>query len=312
MARLTRRAFQRKAIATGFGIFLTGSLAATGFAAWAIASSASETVFGDVRVFVVRDDPITIRLIPFNEVNTGIIQFEPKKEDVKGRIRNDGANFENLQFTIAGTVRPYEYVANFTIRLDIALTDANGNLIMDGNNRPKIDSEAEARFEAAADEEAERPYGISGSYIKLPECWRKDVPLAAYPATGEASFSYVVAFGWGTAFAPLDYETQELLAPENPGEFFERKDPETDEFLVPDGDMVGIMYDFYKTLTGRSGMPASVEISDGVTQVEQENGYTRAHYLVTIVADTSIRESSSSESSVSEPESSALVGWEVF
>ena len=266
MAQLTRKSYQRKAAATGFAIFLTGSLAATGFAAWAIASSAKEEVHGDVNVFTVTDKSISIIVDPFTPENEGIIRFEPTKEDEFGRVRNDGVNFECLGFTVAGSIAPFEYVSDFTIRLDL------GTIITDpetGEEKVVVDEEAEERFEKAASVIEGEETGNRGSYITLPECWRNPIDVEDVNERRDpVRFSHHIEFGWGTAFDGI-----------NPGDYFDLKDEEGETYLISDDDMRDTLYDFYTLMTG---MP-----SEGVSELDKERGYTNLKYVITLFADTS-------------------------
>ena len=267
MAQLTRKSYQRKAAAIGFGIFLTSSLAATGFAAWAIASTAKAEVIGDVDVFTVVDKSISIVLDPFTDLNTGVIKFEPKEDDTTGRVRNDGKNFENLGFDISGSIAPFEYVSSFTIQLDL------GRVSIDPVTKEEvvvIDEAAEERFEAAAaevfDEENQM---VRGSFITLPDCWRKPVDVEEVNERRDpVRFSHHIEFGWGTEFNGM-----------NPGEYFDLRDDGGEEFLVSDEKMRETLFQFYSLMTD---IP-----EESVTEQEKEQGYIKLHYVITIIADTS-------------------------
>ena len=243
------------------------SSTSTGFAAWAIASTAKAEVTGDVDVFTVVDKSISIVLDPFTELNTGVIKFEPKEDDKTGRVRNDGKNFENLGFDISGTIAPFEYVTSFTIQLDL------GRVSVDPVTEKEtvvIDTAAEARFEAAAaevfDEENQM---VRGSFITLPECWRKPIDVEEVNERRDpVRFSHHIEFGWGTEFNGM-----------NPGEYFDLKDDAGEGFLVSDDDMRATLYQFYSLMTD---IP-----QESVTEQDKEQGYTKLHYVITIIADTS-------------------------
>ena len=124
MATRTKKSGQRKAFAVGIAAFASVCLIATGFAAWVISAKAEKKETGNVNIGKVSTADIKI-VVNQEKENTGVLSseygfsFNPQKDDVTGRVRNDGTNFENLGFTLTGTVGPQRFVTSFTVRLDI-------------------------------------------------------------------------------------------------------------------------------------------------------------------------------------------------
>ena len=109
MRKITLNSYKRKIVVFGVLVFMSIGLISTGFAAWVMSTNPEQTQAGNVSVGLIEDANLTITLdeIPSNGLN---IAFEALASDTTGRIRSkkDGA-FENLSFTISGTVSPIEY-----------------------------------------------------------------------------------------------------------------------------------------------------------------------------------------------------------
>lgn len=249
MATRTKKSGQRKAFAVGIAAFASVCLIATGFAAWVISAKAEKKETGNVNIGKVSTADIKIVVDQENE-NTNVLSseygfsFNPTKEDVTGRVRNDGTNFENLGFTLTGTVGPQRFVTSFVVRLDIGKQDTE-----DGKQVWVKDVEANARFEAAA----------AKHYITLPDCFNKDIDLktvsggyteAAADDNAVASFKHDIKFGWGTAFNN-----------KNPGLFYDSDTsiPE-DGKNASDEKVTKTLNDFYTTLTNKSGEDAKEDV----------------------------------------------------
>ena len=249
MATRTKKSGQRKAFAVGIAAFASVCLIATGFAAWVISAKAEKKETGNVNIGKVSTAYIKI-VVNQEKENTGVLSseygfsFNPTKEDVTGRVRNDGTNFENLGFSLTGTVGPQRFVTSFVVRLDIGKQSTE-----DGKQVWVKDDEANARFEAAA----------AKNYITLPDCFNKDIDLktvsggyteAAADDNAAASFKHDIKFGWGTAFNKT-----------NPGLFYDSDTsiPE-DGKNASDKKVTEILNDFYTTLTNKSGEDAKEDV----------------------------------------------------
>ena len=249
MATRTKKSGQRKAFAVGIAAFASVCLIATGFAAWVISAKAEKKETGNVNIGKVSTADIKI-VVDQEKENTSVLSseygfsFNPKKDDVTGRVRNDGTNFENLGFTLTGKVGPQRFVTSFVVRLDIGKQDTK-----DGQQVWVKDAEANARFEAAA----------TKGYITLPDCFNKDIDLktvsgdyteAAAGDNAVASFKHDIKFGWGTAFNKT-----------NPGLFYDSDTsiPE-DGKNASDKKVTETLNDFYTTLTNKSGEDAKEDV----------------------------------------------------
>ena len=163
MAKVTRKSFRRQRIILGISLFASIALISTGFAAWVISSQAEHKEEGNIQIGDVNDNSIKIENVTLSIED---FKFEPKQDDTTGRVRNDGANFEQLKLTVTGTITPKEYVQGATISLTVP----------------------ESVKTAAGDQK---------QYIVLPECAKSAQPLTL-DDTG--AFSYDIEFTWGEAF----------------------------------------------------------------------------------------------------------------
>lgn len=249
MATRTKKSGQRKAFAVGIAAFASVCLIATGFAAWVISAKAEKKETGNVNIGKVSTADIKI-VVNQEKENTGVLSseygfsFNPQKDDVTGRVRNDGTSFENLGFTLTGTVGPQRFVTSFVVRLDI------GKQVMEDGKQVWVkDDEANARFELAA----------TKNYITLPDCFNKDIDLktvsggyteAAAADNAVASFEHDIKFGWGTVFNKT-----------NPGLFYDSDTsiPE-DGKNASDEKVTKTLNDFYTTLTDKSGEDAKEDV----------------------------------------------------
>lgn len=249
MATRTKKSGQRKAFAVGIAAFASVCLIATGFAAWVISAKAEKKETGNVNIGKVSTADIKI-VVDQEKENTAVLSseygfsFNPQKDDVTGRVRNDGTNFENLGFTLTGTVGPQRFVTSFVVRLDIGKQDTK-----DGKQVLVKDDEANARFEAAA----------TKGYITLPDCFNKDIDLKtvsggytedAAADNAVASFKHDIKFGWGAVFNKT-----------NPGLFYD-----SDTSILNDGKnasdekVTQTLNDFYTTLTNKTGEEAKEDV----------------------------------------------------
>lgn len=240
MATRTKKSGQRKAFAVGIAAFASVCLIATGFAAWVISAKAEKKETGNVNIGKVSTADIKI-VVNQEKENTGVLSseygfsFNPQKDDVTGRVRNDGTNFENLGFTLTGTVGPQRFVTSFTVRLDIVKEKIVPGAEKGAKKEWEIDTDANARFVAAQD----------AHYITLPDCFGNEVDLktaGGYTAstdTGDnavAKFEKEIKFGWGSVFKG-----------QNPGEYY---DTDVDGKQVSDKAVEETLSKFYATLIG--------------------------------------------------------------
>ena len=239
MATRTKKSGQRKAFAVGIAAFASVCLIATGFAAWVISAQAKKNENGNIAIGTVNSANIEIKVTQDTDddgqLNGVGFSFNPKESDKSGRVRNDGTNFENLGFTLTGTVGPQRFVTSFTVRLDIVKEKIVPGAEEGAKKEWEIDTDANARFVAAKD----------ANYITLPDCFGNEVDLktaGGYTAstdTGDnavAEFSKEIKFGWGSVFKG-----------QNPGEYY---DTDVDGKQVSDKDVEETLSQFYATLIG--------------------------------------------------------------
>lgn len=165
MAKLTRNSYKRKIILFGVIVFMSIALISTGFAAWVMSQEKKESLKGNVTVGAVTEGNIKITL---DELKVKDFKFEPTKDDISGRVRNDGTNFESLKVTVTGTIENTQFLKEATIKMNV-----------------------EEAVEQAA----------TAGYIVLPTCVEKEQTLTLTDA-GENTkkFSYDVEFTWGEKF----------------------------------------------------------------------------------------------------------------
>ncbi len=91
----------------------------TGFAAFVISTTATETGSGNIVVGAINDASLTITLN--SKENLGNFYFDADKEDVSGRIyksTEEGAHVENLTVTIGGTIANADHLGSLTIKVE--------------------------------------------------------------------------------------------------------------------------------------------------------------------------------------------------
>lgn len=262
MATRTKKSGQRKAFAVGIAAFASVCLIATGFAAWVISAQAKKNENGNIAIGTVNSANIKIKVDQDTDddgqLNGAGFSFNPKESDKSGRVRNDGTNFENLGFTLTGTVGPQRFVTSFKVRLDIVKEKIVSGAAEGAKKEWEVDTEANARFVAAKD----------ADYITLPDCFGQDVDLrtaGGYTPNGDtddnavATFSKAINFGWGTVFGG-----------ENPGEYYD-----TNEIgkAVSDDDVEKTLSKFYTALTG-------------VEDTEQAKTNQSLNFRITLTAGT--------------------------
>ncbi len=262
MATRTKKSGQRKAFVVGIAAFASVCLIATGFAAWVISAKAEKKENGNVAIGTVNSANIQIKVDQDTDddgqLNGVGFSFNPKESDKSGRVRNDGTNFENLGFTLTGSVGPQRFVTSFTVRLDIVKEKKVSGAEEGAKKEWEVDTEANTRFEAAK----------TANYITLPDCFGKDVDLrtaGGYTASNDtgdnasATFSKEIKFGWGSVFKG-----------QNPGEYY---DIDTDGKQVSDKTVEDTLSNFYTTLTG-------------IEDTEQAKADQNLNFRITLTAGT--------------------------
>lgn len=165
MAKLTRNSYKRKIILFGVIVFMSIALISTGFAAWVMSQEKKQSTSGNVTVGAVTEGNIEVILDPLTVKD---FKFEPKESDTKGRVRNDGTNFESLTVTVTGTIKNTQFLKEATIKMNV--------------------KDAVKQAETAG-------------YIILPECANSEVVLTLTESgTNEKKFSYNITFKWGSKF----------------------------------------------------------------------------------------------------------------
>ena len=221
MARLTRNSYKRKVILFGVLVFMSIALISTGFAAWVMSTnSKNDDAQGNVTVGVVKDASLTISNVAFISINEDFT-FEPLATDNSGRVRFDGAGdklFEQLEIEVTGKIAPIEFLGKLKVELFIPES-----------------------VKKAAD----------AGYIVLPDCatWNETINGEVKKqgavreingwdvnGTGEWTFTFKIAFEWGTKFGG-----------QNPGVYY---DEDPDGILIDDETCKKELQDFRAILYG--------------------------------------------------------------
>lgn len=211
--KLTRNSFKRKIILFGVAIFMAVAMMATGFAAWVISTNAVESAEIGVSVGTVTEAQIEIAINTLNE-STGRIEdvlcFEPAETDNTGNVqasREENAVYEDLEFTISGTVTQLDILGEVTLAIDFSAFSAavEGNYIV----LPTAVTDLSYYGEVDAADE----YVL---YVNLMKSnWVENT------TANTATFSYKATLTWGTKFDG-----------KNPGEFY---DEENDANVIKAG-----------------------------------------------------------------------------
>ena len=205
MSKITRRSYKRKKIVMGLALFGAIGLVSTGFAAWVLSSNANKDQDAGLKVGAVAESSMEIKNVAVKgvdtkrgsdtlgqEIETNVFSFNPKWDDNTGRVRYGAEGDdcgERLSLTISGIVTEAQNLGSLTIG-------------------PKSVPDKVAQAETA-------------NYIVVPACLKSTVTLVentdytvnTNEGISVATFSYEVAFQWGSAFNGM-----------NPAEFYDDSD----------------------------------------------------------------------------------------
>lgn len=201
--KLTRKSYKRKIIAIGVAAFISFALIATGFASWVLATAGQKETEGNVTVGTTTEKAIQLSDISFDNDMKDFV-FEPKADDLTGRVRYDGNNSENLSITFYCTVSSASFVKEIGVNfaeLPKGIQDAvtAGYIVA-----PDLNFSFSPNGTATQSGTIKFVDGTDGAgeweYKKLSESGSQDV----------ASLSVTVNFAWGDAFDGM-----------NPSEYFD-------------------------------------------------------------------------------------------
>jgi len=195
MSKITRKSYKRKKIIMGAALFGAVGLVSTGFAAWVLSASVTESVTTTLSVGNVSEAAFDLEFegqhgdIVFgifdsrseSGENTSIFTtatsefvFDTAYNDNAGRVRWDGTNYERLSLTIVGRVKNADYLGDMTAKFH----------------------EENLKINAA----------VTKDYIVAPACYASE---QAVTKVGEVyteqnvkyqDFRFTVEFTWGSAF----------------------------------------------------------------------------------------------------------------
>lgn len=240
MSKITRRSYKRKKIVMGLALFGAIGLVSTGFAAWVLSASASNTQDPQIKVGTISDksmafENVKVYGIDTNPSHTGqngtfeteielnTYSFNPRHDDNTGRVRfggNDGADDgERLSLTVRGTITQAQNLGKLLVSFDKEVVGQDSLLPL--------------KFRQAVSEE----------YIVLPD-WAEAGKEITFTLSGEgaekvASFSCEIAFTWGNAFGGM-----------NPGDYYDQvSGPGHDASVAELSDKLTAMHDLLDNFT---------------------------------------------------------------
>ncbi len=186
--RLTRLSFKRKAVTFGTIVFTSVALGTTGFAAWVMSMNTEDSVQGNVSVGLVEGGSLSFSNVAISSESQGFY-FEPKVEDVTGRVKYKSGLGESLEITVSGKISPLEELGDLYYKIEIPqgvkdAADAGYIVLPDGSTTNAKATSGEAYVEGEA--------------------------IAYSGTTGTYEFSFDVAFAWGDVFGG-----------ENPGLYYD-------------------------------------------------------------------------------------------
>ncbi len=175
MAKITRKSYRRKRVVLGAVLLGGVALVSTGFAAWVLSANANETISSNVKVGVISDNEMKIKLDGASMNQT--ISFNAPSTDTTGRIRygSDEIGAENLTITVSGTITNATYLNRLTIKMDKITS---------------ITAAIDANYIALVNND-----GWYGNEINI---------LTTDGADSTKTFSYTLGFKWGTAFGGVN------------------------------------------------------------------------------------------------------------
>lgn len=175
MAKITRKSYRRKRVVLGAVLLGGVALVSTGFAAWVLSANATENLPSNVKVGVISDNEMKIKLDGASMNQT--ISFNAPSTDTTGRIRygSDEIGAENLTITVSGEITNATYLNHLSIKMDTIASITNA---------------INANYIALVNEE-----GWYGNEIDIPTIDGAD---------STKTFSYELGFKWGSAFGGVN------------------------------------------------------------------------------------------------------------
>lgn len=121
--KITRSTFTRKALTFGIIVFMSVALIASGFAAWLVSSGSNVEGDGNIKVEVVEQANIEIKIKGLDEHGTltdARIIFAPDQNDHKGNVQATPGLPQQLSFTVDGEVTNGGKVGTLTFSLKLS------------------------------------------------------------------------------------------------------------------------------------------------------------------------------------------------
>lgn len=254
MSKITRKSYKRKKIILGVSLFGGIGLVSTGFAAWVLSSSTTESKSASLSVGLVSDKNMSFSDVTIHKTGANddpVYHFEPAKDDYTGRVRSDGQNVESLSLTVDGKLSQVQNLGEIK-----AIITVEGNAA-DTSDLHRYPARTATEAKAALDEAITKKYVVAPTAYKTSETllWDKDYTEATkanydnFVATiaGEndktMTFSYEVAFAWGDAFKGVNpsiyFDGEGANVPQGTG---------TDTYT--DGTVGGYLNDLHSLLDG--------------------------------------------------------------
>ena len=202
MSKITRRSYKRKKIIMGIALFGAIGLVSTGFAAWVLSASASNSQEANLKVGAVSDKSMSFQNMKIYGMDTN------PDSDTKGTEIELEASYANFSFNPAyddnagrvrfgkGEITEEHPTADIGERLTLRIAGE----VNEAQNMGTL----QVKFDEIPDELTS---AVTKNYITLPAC-ANALQDVTYTLSGEgtqiASFSYSITFGWGSAFGGVN------------------------------------------------------------------------------------------------------------
>ena len=202
MSKITRRSYKRKKIIMGVALFGAIGLVSTGFAAWVLSASASNSQYANLKVGEVSDKSMSFQNMKIYGIDTNPdsstkgeeielaaadanFSFNPAYDDNNGRVRFG-----------KGEITAEHPAADIGERLSLRIAGE----VNEAQNMGTL----QVKFDEIPDKLAS---AVTKNYVTLPAC-ANALQDVTYTLSGEgtqvASFSYTITFGWGSAFGGVN------------------------------------------------------------------------------------------------------------
>ena len=260
--KVTKRAYQRKAVSIAVSVFTSLALVSTGFATWVVAVTAKKDSLGNVHVATIATK--TIVITPDEEERN--LCFEPVKEDQTGRVRWDKTNYESLSFHLGATISNFSAVNKVLLEFHPGVHESFFHI--EDENETQAEGTPEERYANC----------VEAKYITYPMIVETQDEIFGDTQLDITEKKEILTVDEDTDYARLDMTFQvswgEFFDGVNPSLYYD--DPQYKGYSKNDDQVVDEMDAFYKAFTGLT--PNHDE--------EDTAKFVEAPFYITITAST--------------------------